>query len=247
MLLYPAIDLLDGACVRLTQGEFSQKTTYSADPIATLRQFEQAGAAYLHVVDLSGAKDPARRQLPLLRQILHTTHLKVQTGGGIRSAAQANELLESGADRVVVGSAALSNPSIVQEIVQRWGGERLTLAIDVRIGADGQARVAQHGWQSQTGLGVAEALAPFVGLGLTRILCTDIGRDGMMTGPNLALYQALAQELAADFAGLDIQASGGIRHLEDLLACKAAGMQSAIIGKALYERTLKLSEALQQC
>ena len=247
MKLYPAIDLLEGACVRLQQGEFSQKTIYSADPIATLRHFEHAGAEYLHVVDLSGAKDPARRQLPLLRQILHATSLKVQLGGGIRSASQADELLDSGADRVVIGSAALANPALVIDLARRWGGERLTLALDVRIDANGRASVAQHGWQSQTGLSIAEALAPFQDAGLTRILCTDIGRDGMMTGPNLALYQAMTAELAGDFGAIDIQASGGIRHLDDLLACKAAGMQSAIVGKALYEGALKLSEALKLC
>lgn len=247
MKIYPAIDLLDGACVRLRQGQFADKTVYSADPLATVRQFEQAGATYLHVVDLAGAKDPERRQLPLLEKILQATTLQVQTGGGIRTAAQADALLAAGADRVVIGSAALTNPALVIDLAARWGSPRVTLALDVRIDAAGTARVAQHGWQSQTQLTISEALAPFRQAGLTRILCTDIDRDGMLGGPNLPLYQALAAELLADFGPIDIQVSGGVRDLADLVACRAARLQSVVVGKALYEGNLNLSEALAQC
>lgn len=247
MKLYPAIDLLDGACVRLRQGQFAAKTVYSADPLATAQAFVQAGATYLHVVDLSGAKDPAQRQTSLLERMLGATRLQVQVGGGIRTAAQADELLAAGADRVVIGSAALTKPELVLDLVARWGRDRVTLAIDVRVDETGQARVAHHGWQQQSQLTVAAALAPFRSCGLSRILCTDIDRDGMLAGPNLPLYRALAEQLAADFGAIDIQASGGMRDLGDLLACKTLGMQSAVVGKALYEGKLALAEALQQC
>ena len=245
--IYPAIDLLDGRCVRLRQGAFDAVTTYSEDPVATAARFREAGATFLHLVDLSGARAPEARQTSAILDIVARSGLRVQTGGGLRTVADAAALLEGGADRVVIGSAALETPAIVLELMDRFGQERVTLALDVRVGSDGRATVARHGWQSQTLLTPKEALAPFAGRLLPRLLVTDIGRDGMMTGPNLGLYLALEQELAPTFGAVELQVSGGISGLEDVVACRAAGLPSVILGRALYEGRISLEEALKQC
>lgn len=243
MLIYPAIDLLDGRCVRLKQGGFDQSTVYSDDPLATARGFESAGATHLHLVDLSGAKDPARRQISLIAELVSATQLKVQVGGGIRKFEQASELLRTGAERVVIGSAAVSDPELVLSLLAEFGGKRVTVALDVRIDAQGRPRVALHGWKDQSGVGIEQALTPFLGAGLERVLCTDIARDGMMTGPNLEMYSSLM----ACFPGIEFQASGGMSRLDDLLALGKSGVRSAVVGKAIYEGAIDLKEALTQC
>jgi phosphoribosylformimino-5-aminoimidazole carboxamide ribotide isomerase len=243
MSLYPAIDLLDGRCVRLRQGQFEERTDYSGDPVAVAREFEAAGAKYLHLVDLSGAKDPGARQTRLIEGIVRATGLKVQTGGGVRSAEQARELLAAGVDRVVIGSGAVKSPELVIGLLREFGAARVTVALDVRVDGAGVPRVALHGWKEQSAVSVAEALAPFLLAGLARVLCTDIALDGMMKGPNLALYQ----KLLAQFPTIEFQASGGMSRLEDLLALRAAGVRTAVIGKALYEGAIDLKEALSRC
>ncbi len=243
MVIYPAIDLLDGSCVRLKQGVFTDRKVYSDDPIGMLRNFEEAGATHVHIVDLSGAKDPTRHQRPLISKLVAATKLRIQVGGGLRDLESAHELLRAGADRVVIGSAAISNPDLVMRLLAEVGGGRVTLALDVRLDQSGVAQVATHGWQEQSGMQIAEALVPFSRAGLERVLCTDIGRDGMMQGPNLALYQSLS----ADFPGLEFQASGGVGTLDHLLALRDGGVRSVVVGKALYEGAIDLKEALQRC
>ncbi len=243
MNIYPAIDLLDGFCVRLKQGRFEEKTLYSRDPVMTSRSFEGVGAQFLHLVDLSGAKDPTHRQLDLIAQVIRSTRLKVQVGGGIRTLEEAAELLELGADRVVIGSAAISQPQMVRSLLREKGGDRVTVALDVRVNSSGVSHVAVHGWQAQSSLRVEDALLPFLDEGLTRVLCTDIDLDGMMTGPNFKLYAELSQK----FPGVEFQASGGVSSLDDLMALSAAGLRSAIVGKAIYEGTIDLEEAILRC
>lgn len=247
LLLYPAMDLLEGRCVRLQQGRFDAVSDYGGDPSATAEAFEAAGATHLHLVDLSGARNPAHRQTERLLQIIQRTALRTQVGGGLRDAASAAQLLDAGAERVVIGSAALSHPALVHELMQRFGPERVTLALDLRLDATGQATVATHGWQAASGQTPEQVLAPFASQGLPRLLVTDIGRDGMLSGPNIALYSALRETLAPRFGAVEIQVSGGIASLDHLRDCRAAGLRSAIVGRALYEGRFTLREALAAC
>ena len=194
-------------------------------------------------MDLSGARDPRQRQTELVARLISSTSLRVQVGGGLRSLDQAKDLLKAGADRVVIGSAAVSEPALVLGLLTEFGGARVTVALDVRIGAEGRPCVALHGWKDQSALGVDQVLAPFLGAGLQRVLCTDISRDGMMAGPNQELYA----NLMLYFPEVEFQASGGVSCLEDFLALKKAGMRSAVVGKAIYEGAIDLKEALSRC
>lgn len=241
MKLYPAVDLMDGCCVRLSQGAFESKKVYDSDPDAVLARFKRAGAEFVHVVDLDGAKDPSRRQIGLLERLAGTSGLKIQAGGGVRSETDIDGLLAAGAERVVVGTLAVEDPDLFSRLLGRFGG-RLTLALDAFIGPDG-ARVACRGWSRKTGLLAQELIGRFSAAGLERVLCTDIAKDGMLEGPNIDLYR----RLALAFPGLELQASGGVRGLEDLLALKAISVHSAIVGRALYEGKLDLAEAIGRC
>ena len=240
MIIYPAIDLRGGRVVRLTEGRFDQEKAYGTDPLAVAQSFAAAGAEWLHVVDLAGAKDPARRQTPLVESLARTSGLKVQTGGGIRDAGQIETLLAAGAQRVIIGSVAAKAPALVGTWLRQFGAERIILAPDVRLDAAGTPRVAAAGWQEDTGLSLEGFLTGFLPAGLRHILCTDISRDGRLTGPNTALYAGLVRQ----FPALQIQASGGVASLEDLRQLRAAGAAGAIVGRALYEKNFTLAEAL---
>lgn len=240
MIIYPAIDLRGGRVVRLTEGDFNREKSYGDDPVAVARGFAAAGATWLHVVDLDGARDPARRQTALVERLARESGLRVQTGGGIREEAQIAALLDAGAARVIVGSVAVKNPPLVREWLARFGFERIVLAPDVRIDADGTPRVAAAGWQESTGVALNELLAGYLSSRLAHVLCTDISRDGKLTGPNAALYSSLVQR----FPALQIQASGGVSSLDDLRALRATGAAGAIVGRALYEGKFTLKEAL---
>ncbi len=241
MIIYPAIDLRGGRVVRLTEGRFDQEKSYGDDPLAVARDFAAAGATWLHVVDLDGAKDPAHRQTELVVKLARDSGLRVQTGGGIRDDAQVAALLTGGAKRVIVGSLAARDPELVRGWLARFGGERIVLAPDVRLDAAGIPRVAAAGWQETTGLALDDFLRSYVDAGLVHILCTDISRDGKLTGPNTGLYAALV----AKFPNLQLQGSGGVSSLDDLRALRAAGAAGAIVGRALYEKKFTLNEALK--
>ena len=240
MIIYPAIDLRGGCVVRLTEGKFDQETSYGTDPLAVARGFAAAGATWLHVVDLDGAKDPARRQTALVQTLARESGLKVQTGGGIRDEAQIEALLTAGAQRVIVGSLAVKQPELVRGWLKKFGAARIILAPDVRLDADDTPRVAAAGWQESTGLALDDFLNGYLAAGLVHILCTDISRDGKLTGPNTALYA----QLVRNFPTLQIQASGGVSSLEDLRQLKTTGSAGAIVGRALYEKKFTLPEAL---
>lgn len=243
MILYPALDLLDGQAVRLTRGDYSKVRVYSGDPGAVLAGFAAAGATCAHLVDLNGARDPEERQKDKLAPLLKTPGLKVQVGGGVRTRDDAAQLLDWGADRVVLGSAAVTDAPLVEALLKEFGAERLTLAADVTVGADGIARAAIKGWKETTDVQLEPLIALYRKKGLKRALVTDISRDGAASGPNPGMYRALL----AIFPGLELQASGGVRHLDDLRALKKLGAHSAIVGTALYEKTLDLKEALAEC
>ena len=240
MIIYPAIDLRGGRVVRLTEGKFDQEKTYGDDPLAVAQDFAAAGATWLHVVDLDGAKDPAKRQTALVEKLARASGLKMQTGGGIRAEAQIAALLAAGAQRVIVGSLAAKQPELVRGWLAKFGAERIILSPDVRLDATGIPRVAAAGWQESTGVALDDFLQGFLAAGLVHILCTDISRDGKLTGPNTTLYAQLVKK----FPTLQIQASGGVSSLDDLRALKPTGSAGAIVGRALYERKFTLQEAL---
>lgn len=244
LILFPALDLLEGACVRLRQGEFEDSTRYSSDPLDVFKKFQESGASQVHLVDLSGARDPSKKQIAWIHRLIASTSMKVQTGGGIRSRADAEAVLNLGAERVVVGSMALKAPQDVSLLLKEYGGNRITVALDVRVDAgSGQARVAVSGWKEQSTQTVQEVIEPLLASGLKRILCTDISRDGMMQGPNVKLYASLVQE----FPMLEIQASGGVGQISDLVELRKSGVHSVIVGKALYEGAIVLEEAIRIC
>ncbi len=239
MIVYPAIDLRHGRCVRLYQGRFDQATTYAEDPLTVARDFAAAGATWLHVVDLDGAKDGNAAQTELIRRIAADSGLKVQTGGGIRSEDQINGHLDGGIARVVIGSLALTNPGLVATWLDRFGRDRIVLALDVKPENDGW-HVTTHGWQKVSGKTLFQVVDEYGAEYLRHLLCTDVARDGLLAGPNVALYR----EIHARYPKLAVQASGGVASLDDLRTLKAAGAAGAVVGKALYEGRLTLAEAL---
>jgi phosphoribosylformimino-5-aminoimidazole carboxamide ribotide isomerase len=236
-LVIPAIDLRDGAVVRLRQGDYDQQTTFPVDPLTLARRYRQAGASWLHVVDLDGARSGRFTHLALVAA-LAGEGLLVQAGGGIRDVDGVQALFDAGVERVVIGSVAVREPQKVAGWLQRFGAARLTLALDTRL-RDGQWQLPHAGWTRTDGATLAE-LAPFYeAAGAVHLLCTDIDRDGMMSGPNLALYEHLA-ELAPRLA---LQVSGGVRGADDVRAAARVGAAGVILGRALLEAALTLEDA----
>lgn len=239
-MLIPALDLINGQVVRLQQGDFNRQTTYSATPHECALAYEDEGAQYLHLVDLDGARDPNQRQLTVIRQIVQATSLPIQVGGGIRTAEDIEQLLELGVQRVVIGSVAVTQPQHVQQWLRTYGPNAIVVAIDGKLAADGTFRVATHGWHQTSSLTLNEVLDELLPAGLRHLLCTDIERDGMLTGPNLTLYQQLKQR----YPTLKLQGSGGIASLADFTALRAIACDSVILGKALLNGKFTLKEAL---
>lgn len=239
-MLIPALDLIDGNVVRLQQGDFARQTTFANDPLPLVQAYAAAGAQYLHVVDLDGARDPAKRQIDLLRRISASTSMTVQVGGGIRNQADLEQLFEAGVKRAVIGSLAVTQPQLVQAWLNEFGPAAIVLALDVNIAADGTAYVATHGWQQTSTLTLNQLLDSFSADGLRHVLCTDISRDGMLSGSNIALYAGLKQR----YPKLLVQASGGIASLDDLRQLQAINCDAAILGKALLTGQFTLEEAL---
>ncbi|GAB3383682.1 1-(5-phosphoribosyl)-5-[(5-phosphoribosylamino)methylideneamino]imidazole-4-carboxamide isomerase [Lysobacter fragariae] len=240
--LYPAIDVRDGRVVRLRQGDYAQETRYAPEPLALARQYAQAGARWLHLVDLDAAREGGYTLAPLLRQIRQDTLLQVQTGGGVRTRRDVETLLEAGASRVVIGSLAVREPLQVMEWLREFGVDRITIALDTREDSDGRWRLPVSGWTQDAEIGLDELLARYAEAGLRHLLCTDIGRDGMLAGPNIALYRRL-RTLAPQ---AQLQASGGVAGLDDISAAREAGCAGAVLGKALLEGRFDLADALNE-
>ena len=212
MQLIPAIDLKDGKCVRLYQGDFAAQTDYPDDPESLLDKYRALGAAWLHVVDLDGARDGAEGNSTIVRALAARQTLEVQAGGGVRDTAALRRIFELGAARCVIGSAAVTDPTGVRSWMKRFGTGRIVLAFDVRLDAEGIPRVTTHGWTQQSTVSLWDAVGEYIDYGLTHVLCTDVGRDGTLGGPNLDLYREAVQR----FGDIDWQASGGIRDGADL-------------------------------
>ncbi|MEE2526823.1 1-(5-phosphoribosyl)-5-[(5-phosphoribosylamino)methylideneamino] imidazole-4-carboxamide isomerase [Hyphobacterium sp. HN65] len=238
MILYPAIDLLDGDVVRLSRGDFATAKTYSMDPAAMATTFAGGGASWLHVVDLSGARDGTPRQSGLIGQ-LSLSGLRIQAGGGIRTGEDISRLLDAGVERAIIGSRAIEQPELVARWLAEFGPDRLVAALDLRL-IDGKPDLVTDGWTKSSGKGLEDVLSVLVPAGLRHALVTDVGRDGLLSGPNTALYA----QLKAGFPDIDWQASGGVSQLSDLAALKATGIAGAITGRALYENRFSLTEAL---
>ena len=237
MELIPAIDLRNGRCVRLLQGDFAQETRYSVDPVELAEQYRELGARTLHVVDLDGAKQGVPVNLPVIRRMRAAAGIDVQLGGGIRARTSLEEALEVAA-RAVIGSLAVGDPELVAAWLTEFGPDRLTLALDVRVGADGTPMIATHGWTRASTLSLGAAIERFAAEGLKHVLCTDIERDGALSGPNVTLYRDCVQRSP----GIEFQASGGVRDASDLKALAAAGVTATVSGKALLEGRLKAEE-----
>ena len=240
-MIIPAIDLIDGCVVRLHQGDYGARRDYGEDPLARLQRYQASGAQLLHIVDLTGAKDPKARQIPLLRELLSSLSIPVQTGGGIRSADDVRSLLDAGAARVVVGSAAVKRTDEVAGWMKTFGADKLVLELDVRINKAGNAEVAVSGWQENSGVLMDDLIRAFEPAGLRYVLTTDISKDGTLAGPNTALYAKLAQT----FPNIDFQASGGIGSLDDIRAVSHTGAAGVIVGRALLEGKFTLEEAIE--
>lgn len=229
MRIIPAIDISEGKAVRLRQGDYDRKTEYFEDPLDAARQFEAAGLKYLHVVDLDGAKARRIVNLPVLERLVTNTQLQIDFGGGIASRADLEAALQAGAKQVTVGSLAARDPETFLSWLEEFGPERLILGADAREG-----RIAVSGWLESTDLEVEAFVKRFYQAGVRYVVCTDIARDGMLSGPAIGLYRRLLQENP----GLKLVASGGIRGTEDLQELQAAGLDGAIVGRAVYESGL---------
>jgi phosphoribosylformimino-5-aminoimidazole carboxamide ribotide isomerase len=237
---YPAIDVRDGRVVRLVQGDYDRETRYAADPFALAMRYADAGARWLHLVDLDAARAGGYTLAPLLRRIAEDGRLRVQTGGGVRDEAAIAAILDAGASRVVVGSLAVREPERVVEWLRSFGAERITVALDTRRDDDGVWRLPVHGWTERAERDLDACLDLYAEAGARHLLCTDIARDGMLQGPNLDLYRSVVARVPA----LALQASGGVRDAVDVAAARAAGCAGAVLGKALLEGRLTVEEAL---
>lgn len=248
MELFPAIDLRGGRCVRLLRGDFGAETVYDVDPVARARDFAAAGAGWLHVVDLDAARTGEPAHLETLAAIRRAVDCRIQVGGGVRSVAAAARLFEAGADRVVVGTAAVEDPELVSVLVSRYPG-RVAVALDVRAGS-GRWELAVRGWREGTGVEVGELVGRFGGAGgaaVGAVVVTAIERDGTLEGPDLELLASVLARCEAD-----VVASGGVGSLDDIRALaglEAGGRRLAgvIVGRALYEGRFEVDEAVRAC
>jgi phosphoribosylformimino-5-aminoimidazole carboxamide ribotide isomerase len=234
MIIYPAMDLMNHQVVRLKKGEFQSAKIYQNDPCLQAQSFAAQGATHLHIIDLDGAKSGTPHHLPLLKTIKQSTGLILQYGGGLRTEATIIDLLEAGIDKVVLGSFALLHPEIVKTLLTRYPN-RIVIAVDVK-----GDRVTYQGWQQQSLFTLNQYLTTLTTLGVREVMITEIARDGMLEGINVAFYQRLKQS----YPGMKITASGGVSSLADIKALKQAAIDGVIIGVALYEGMLTLPEVL---
>lgn len=234
MIVYPAIDLLDGACVRLRQGDYAQVTKFSGDPLEVARSFRDQGASALHVVDLDGAKRGTPVHARLIREIARESGLPVQVGGGIRTADDATRYLEAGVHRVLIGTAAADEAGWLDAAVARFGDERIAAAVDVRDG-----RPVVHGWLAESEIGLDDLTDSLRERGIRCLLYTDTRRDGMLSSVDTAGTRSLVEK------GFRVIAAGGVGSVEDIRALRNVGAAGAVVGSALYRRRFTLAEALE--
>lgn len=236
MNLFPAIDLYEGKAVRLVKGDYAQMTVYSEHPEELGMEFCCAGAQYLHTVDLEGAKDGTTPNLAVVEKLVETSGLKVQVGGGIRNPEIVHRYLDAGVHRVIIGTAAVTNPSFLQKMVDRYG-EKIAVGVDVR---DGMAAI--RGWQEKSALSCDALFGRLTEAGVQTVICTDISKDGMLAGPNMEMYKNLSEKYS-----VRLIASGGVTTLEDVKKLRDMQLYGAILGKAIYTGAIDLAAAVLAC
>ena len=234
MLIFPAIDLYEGRAVRLYKGDYARMTVYSDDPVSVARDFKAQGAAQMHTVDLEGARDGGTPNLGVIERIVRETGLFVECGGGLRDMAAIDRAFSAGVGRVILGTAAVSDPALLEEAVGKYG-EKIAVGADLRDG-----RVAIRGWREDSGVTAEDFLRGIEALGVRTVICTDISRDGAMRGANAELYERLQREF-----GLDLIASGGVSGMDDVRRLRELGLYGAIIGKAYYTGDIALRDAVE--
>ena len=233
MNIFPAIDLIGGKAVRLVKGDYAKVTVYSDDPAAVAKEFERAGAKYLHVVDLEGARDGSTANLDTIKKIIDTTSLFVEVGGGIRSMDTVEKYIEAGADRVIIGTAAVTDPEFLSAAIAKYP-DKIAIGVDVKDGM-----VAIKGWVEKSELGCFEFCEKLSAMGVETVICTDISKDGLLSGTNLGLYSELSQKFS-----MNITASGGVSSLDDVRRLAEMKLYGAILGKALYTGAIDLAAAI---
>lgn len=237
MKLIPAIDIIEGKCVRLAKGNYQQKTIYNSNPLEVAKQFEDAGLQYCHVVDLDGAKANSIQNLKTLETIANKTNLQIDFGGGIKQKKDVENAFSAGAKQVTVGSLAAKQPELFVEWLTEFGSEQLILGADAK-----QGKIATMGWQTTTSLLVIDFIKNFAKRGAQQVICTDIDKDGMLGGPSIALYKQILQE-----APVQLIASGGVTTMKDVELVEKIGCAGVIIGKAIYEGKITLKELSKKC
>ena len=241
MMIYPAIDLRKGNCVRLFRGDFDKETFYSNDPIKTAFYYANLGATFLHVVDLDGAKEGYSVQNELIIRIKNESKINIQAGGGIRDKNAIEKLLNHGISRVVLGSIAINQALLVRKWLDQYGPEKIVLAFDVKLNEKGDPILTTQGWTNLRNKILWNVLDFYhTSHGIKHVLCTDIERDGTLEGPNTTLYKTCSSR----YPEIAFQASGGIKSLEDLKTLNQISIAGTIIGKALYEKKFSLSDAM---
>jgi len=238
MELIPAIDLKEGRCVRLLKGDFAAETVYSNEPAEILARYRAFGARRIHVVDLDGAKDGTQANRDVIVKFANDPSLKLQVGGGLRTLDRVRALLDAGVERAVIGSVAINSPDEVISWMAQVDPTRIVLALDVRLDTAGVPMLTTHGWQKASGVVLWTAVERFLRSGLSHVLCTDVARDGALTGPNFELYA----EAVRRFPELQWQASGGVATAHDLVALRECGVAAVISGKALLENKISSQE-----
>ena len=233
MEIVPAIDIIDGKCVRLSKGDYNAQKTYSDNPLDVALRFQDAGIKRLHLVDLDGARSKHIVNYPVLEAITNHTDLTVDFGGGIKSTSDLETALGCGAAMVTVGSTAVTDPDLMQKWIEDFGQEHIILGADARDG-----KISVNGWKEDSVLTLSDFIRDYMNKGITQVLCTDINRDGMLQGPAVELYRSLLKE----FPGIKLIASGGVSSVQDLMDLKEAGLPSAIVGKAYYEGRITLDQ-----
>ncbi|MBC3539733.1 1-(5-phosphoribosyl)-5-[(5-phosphoribosylamino)methylideneamino]imidazole-4-carboxamide isomerase [Rufibacter sediminis] len=237
MEIIPAIDLIDGKCVRLTEGDFAQQTTYHSDPVEVAKQFEALGLRRLHLVDLDGARAKQPVNLPVLARIARETKLHIDYGGGLQSSEAIQQAFDAGAKQVTAGSIAVREPKTVQKWLQEYGAERIIVGADFK-----DNRIAINAWAEQSDLTLETFLSSFSEKGAKTFICTDVSKDGKLQGSSLEIYQQLIQK----FPTLQFIASGGVTTIEEVRQLREAGLHGAIIGKAIYEGTISLEDLAKE-
>jgi phosphoribosylformimino-5-aminoimidazole carboxamide ribotide isomerase len=234
--ILPAMDIIKGKCVRLTQGDFSKKKVYSGEPVEIAKEYENAGLKYLHLVDLDGARQKRVVNWNTLKEISRATSLKIEFGGGLHSHSDVQHVFECGAYQVILGSVAIYRPELVYSSLNDFGPDKIILGMDVM---DNKIRISA--WQEETDVEIAEFFTDYIRAGVKRFVCTDIRKDGMLTGPAFDLYSSIKDT----FPNIQLVASGGVRNVDDIYKLEDLSVFGVIIGKAIYERTITLDQLRQ--